>query len=67
MSKNNFNFGWYMFAMVGGMASGLMFSRAQYHKGQADAYSEISERLQKVHEDVEEYLAEHENKEGEAQ
>lgn len=62
MSK--FSLGWYMFALCGGLASGLCFSRAQYHKGQRDAYADIVEILEGVHQQhLDEYL---ENKEEES-
>lgn len=61
-----FSIGWYMFALIGGLASGLMFSKAQYHKGKADAYKDINDALEKFYNDVEEYFANRE-KEDEAQ
>lgn len=69
MNKNKFSIGWYMFALFGGLASGLTFSKAQYHKGQADAYNKIAKDLEKVSEEIEEYFEEYleEHKEEESQ
>ena len=47
-NEGKFSFGMYLFAMVGGMVSGLLFSKAAYHKGQADAYNDIAEDLEKI-------------------
>lgn len=44
--EKDLNVGWYLFALVGGIASGLMFSKSQYYKGQYDAYEEIGKDLQ---------------------
>lgn len=41
---------------VAGVVTGLMFSKAQYHKGQADAYEDITNDLNKVIEETEEML-----------
>lgn len=65
MGKDKFSLGWYAFALVGGLVSGLCFSRSQYHQGKIDAYNEVTKELEKVQEDVEQYLEEH--KEEEAQ
>lgn len=69
MNKNKFSIGWYMFALFGGLASGLTFSKAQYRKGQADAYNKIAKDLEKASEEIEEYFEEYleEHKEEESQ
>ena len=46
-NKMDFSAGWYLFAFVGGLLSGLMFSRSQYYQGQFDAYSDMVEDLDK--------------------
>lgn len=58
----NYSFGWYMFALFGGLTSGLLFSRAQYHKGQADAYDHISKDLDALSKGIEEGIHELEEK-----
>lgn len=40
-----FNKGIYMVAMVGGMAAGLCFSKAMYHKGRYDAFTYMEKKL----------------------
>lgn len=60
MKNGKFNLGWYAFAGVMGMLAGGCFSRAQYHKGQADAYTKITEDLEKINTEVEEKLHEKE-------
>ena len=39
-----------------GIGTGLLFGRAQYHKGQADAYEAIAEDLNKISNEIEESL-----------
>lgn len=39
-----------------GVLTGLVFGRANYHKGQRDAYEEIANDLNKINEEVEEML-----------
>lgn len=51
--KMDFSAGWYLFAFVGGLLSGLMFSKSQYYQGQADAYSDIAEDLEKLSSKIE--------------
>lgn len=55
--KDKFNIGWYMFALIGGIASGAMFSKAQYHKGQADAYQTMADELDDICNNAEKELA----------
>ena len=59
MKNGKFSVGWYYFAMFGGLVSGLLFSRSQYHKGQADAYGKIADDLNKMSEETEKWLEEH--------
>lgn len=63
MKNGKFSLGWYYFALCGGLVSGLLFSRAQYHKGQADAYGKIADDLSKISEETEKWLEEHKNNE----
>lgn len=37
---------------VEGVGTGLIFSKAMYHKGKADAYDDASKRLKKAHEEI---------------
>ena len=46
--ENKFNSGIYVFGFLVGIATGLSFSQAAYHKGKKDAYEDVGERLQKV-------------------
>lgn len=50
----NKNLGKVLMAIYGvaGVGTGLIFSKAMYHKGKADAYDDASKRLQKVHDEV---------------
>lgn len=43
--KGNFSFGWYLFALVCGLGSGLMFSKSAYYKGQEEAYENCRQIL----------------------
>ena len=56
MAEGKFKMGWYLFALGGGVLAGGLFSRAQYHKGQADAYKKISEDLEKLSDEAEKML-----------
>lgn len=47
---------YYAIALIGGVVTGGLFSRAQYHKGKADAYAEISKDLEKLMKNTEERL-----------
>lgn len=58
--KDKFNFGWYVFAAIGGFVSGAMFSKSHYFKGQADAYEEMANSLEDMTNGIEEFLEEHE-------
>lgn len=57
--KDKFNLGWYLFAMIGGFASGAVFSKTQYRKGQADAYEDIGNSLKDMTDGLEDFLEEH--------
>lgn len=57
--KDKLNFGWYVFAAIGGFVSGAMFSKAHYHKGQADAYEEMANSLESMIDETEKFLDEH--------
>lgn len=50
----NKNLGKVLMAIYGvaGVATGLIFGRAQYHKGKAEAYDDATNRLKEVHEEV---------------
>lgn len=50
----NKNLGKVLMAIYGvaGVGTGLIFSKAMYHKGKADAYDDAGKRLQKVHDEV---------------
>lgn len=52
MKSSKFNIGMYLFAAVGGLVSGLYFSKAMYHKGRLDAFREVQGDLSKLAEDV---------------
>lgn len=52
--------GYYGFALVGGLLTGGLFSRAMYHKGKADAYNDCAEMLQEMNTDVARMIAEKE-------
>lgn len=43
-----------------GIGTGLIFGRAQYHKGQADAYDDIAENLKEISDEIEKSLEEKE-------
>lgn len=51
---------YYGFALVGGLLTGGLFSRAMYHKGKADAYNECSEMLKESVAEVERMVEEKE-------
>ena len=65
-NNKNFSLGWYAFAAIGGLTSGLLFSKAQYHKGQADAYNKIANDLQELSDGIEQGLTKMDKKEEEA-
>lgn len=46
-----------------GVLTGLLFSKSQYYKGHADAYTDITEDLTKLSEKIEESISEHEQEE----
>jgi hypothetical protein len=52
-----FNYGKYLFGVCGGLVSGLLFSKAAYHKGQADAYGKIADDLEGLNKEIEEKIA----------
>ena len=56
--NNKFNLGLYAIAAVGGLVSGLCFSRAQYYRGKRDAFNEAREIVKEVFEPVESELEE---------
>ena len=41
--NNKFNLGVYALGVIGGLASGLCFSRVQYYRGKRDAFNEAKE------------------------
>ena len=43
--NNKFSIGLYAIAAVGGLVSGLCFSRAQYYRGKRDAFIEAREMI----------------------
>ena len=63
MGKERFNLGVYMFAAGMGLLSGLMLSKAAYHKGKADACEECSELLREAVDKVNEELDKKEEEE----
>lgn len=48
---------------VAGVGTGLIFSRAMYHKGKADAYDDAANRLKEVHKEVMDMIKEKEEEE----
>lgn len=48
---------------VAGIGTGLIFSKAMYHKGKADAYDDAYNRLKKAHEEIMENIKEKEMEE----
>lgn len=42
---NKFSVGLYAFAAIGGLVSGLCFSRAQYYRGKRDAFIEARDMI----------------------
>ena len=64
--NDKFNSGLYVFALCGGFATGLLFSRSQYYQGKMDAYDEMAEDLREVQKEVEKYF-EQKNKDEESQ
>lgn len=46
-----------------GVGTGLIFSKAMYHKGKADAYEDATNRLKKCHEEIMNMLKEKEEEE----
>lgn len=49
---NKLNLGWYAFAAIGGLVSGLCFSRSQYYQGRIDMAEEFKEEMVKIKEEV---------------
>lgn len=49
---NKINLGWYAFAAIGGLVSGLAFSRAQYWQGRIDEAEECKKELMKIRDEV---------------
>jgi len=49
---NKVNLGWYAFAAIGGLVSGLCFSRSQYHQGRIDMAEEFKEEIIKIRDEV---------------
>ena len=45
---NKANLGWYAFAAIGGLVSGLCFSRSQYYQGRMDEVSEMRKKLEEL-------------------
>ena len=43
---------------LAGVATGLLFGRAQYHQGKIDAYDDITKDLKKLQEETEQMLGE---------
>lgn len=39
---------YYGFALLGGMVTGGLFSKAMYHKGKADAYNDCAKMLEEL-------------------
>lgn len=49
---NKLNLGWYAFAALGGLVSGLAFSRSQYYQGRIDMAEEFKEEMIKIRDEV---------------
>lgn len=49
---NKVNLGWYVFAGVCGLVSGLCFSRSQYYRGRIDMAEEFKVEIIKIKEEV---------------
>lgn len=45
---NKANLGWYAFAAIGGLVSGLCFSRSQYYQGRMDEVAEMRKKLEEL-------------------
>ena len=45
---NKANLGWYAFAAIGGLVSGLCFSRSQYYQGRKDGVAEMRKNLEEL-------------------
>lgn len=56
MKSSKFNLGLYVFAAVGGLLSGLSFSKALYHKGKVDAFKEVQGELDKLAKGIKDVL-----------
>lgn len=61
--KDKLSYGWYVIALFGGLVSGLSMSKAQYYKGQSDAYDQISNQLKESIDKIEKELEESEKEE----
>lgn len=49
---NKVNLGWYAFAGMVGLVSGLCFSRSQYYQGRIDMAEEFKEGMIKIRDEV---------------
>lgn len=47
---------YYATALIGGIATGGLFAKAQYYKGQSDAYAEIAKDLDELVQTTKEQL-----------
>lgn len=63
MKSGKFNVGMYLIAAVGGLVSGVCFSKAMYHKGKLDAFNEVQGSLDKLAEDIQDVLDKREEQE----
>ncbi len=63
MKNGKFSYSMYIVALIGGLASGLSFSKAAYHKGKKDAYEDCGNRIKETIANVEEMLEESKNEE----
>jgi hypothetical protein len=58
MKDGKFSYGMYIVALVAGLASGLSYSKAFYHKGKRDAYQDCAEKIEETMIEVEKALSE---------
>lgn len=56
MKNGKLSLGVYLFAFVGGLGSGLCFSKAFYYKGKKDAFDEVKDDIDKLNHDVVDFL-----------